>query len=178
MKSVIIGGVVFAALLCPAFANEYWVEYDYQSHQCSIVEKKTDPNQAAVPPSGPEANPTPKVASAPTGGTVPTMLPGSQAPAPVEVGQTGAPNGTPAPGVPATAAGTPNNPPGSPTASNPDEQQKDPYAATASAWAQKKAAAEAAGTADIQTAFIGTAMHSRQEAENEMQIMRKCGIAN
>jgi hypothetical protein len=51
----------------------------------------------------------------------------------------------------------------------------DPFKALAESWERKKAAAEAAGT-DTTKALIGTAMHSREEAESEMQVMRKCGL--
>ena len=177
MVKSVIGVLILAALASPAFANEYWVEYDYSKHQCSVVEKKSqqNPQESAAP-----GNSTPTVApsTAANSGNTPTMLPPSSAPAQTRTVVTPPTNDSTASASPTTASSKPTTTPAAPSSTDPDDTKKDPYGATAAAWAQKKAAAEAAGTADNQTALIGTAQHSRAEAESEMQIMRKCGIAN
>jgi hypothetical protein len=201
----IIGGIVLTTLVTPALAaDQYWVEYDYSTHACSIVVKTVDDW-------APDTTNDKRWADTPQDGTMPTPAP----PAPIVVErfpettpdtandsaaadtpQDGTANGmpTPAPIVversPDTAndaaeADTPNGPakdaapaasPKDATAANStDDTSKDPIAA---AWARKKAAAEAAGTTDITTALIGDPLRSREEAENEMKVMRKCGIRN
>lgn len=181
MKSM-FGGIVVAALVSPAFASEYWVQYDYSSHECSIVEKKSEQDKAGASQSSPAANPAPEVASAPTAGAMPTMLPGTNAPANTTVvtAPSGSPraDGTkPSSGAPATS-GTPTVADSDDSKANPDDSAKAFFGALVQSWERKKAAAGAAGTADITVGLIGTAQHSREEAEAEMQIMRKCGIAN
>ena len=43
----IIGGIVLITLVTPALAaDQYWVEYDYSTHQCSIVVKTVDDTAA------------------------------------------------------------------------------------------------------------------------------------
>lgn len=194
MKSI-IGGIVLAALISPAFANEYWVEYDYSTHECSIVEKKSPQSATDATQIGPAANPTADVTAsgAPNDGSTSNIPQGFAAPTkdmPPVVVSSGAPSdantpsitpGDTAPANTTTAVSptdTPNGAPapGAPTDTSNDENKDDPFAGLAASWARKKAAAEAAGTADIMTAEIGTAMHSREDAENEMKIMRKCGI--
>jgi hypothetical protein len=176
------GVVVLTALVTPASASEFWVQYDYSAHECSIVEKKSPENDAGTPQGAADASIAPKVAtsSPPTVDTTPAMLPASSAPAQTTtvISPPAGPGSATASPTPTTAAGRPPATAGSPTATTPADTKQDPYAPTTDAWARKKAAAEAAGTADVQTVLIGTAMHSREEAESEMQIMRKCGIAN
>lgn len=175
-----IGGIVLAAFVSPAIANEYWVQYDYSTHECSVAEKKSDPNEAGTTQSGPPATPTQNMASTPTASTMPTIVPGSEAPANTTViaGSPDAPNDVTAPGSPPPTSGTQAAAPGTPTAADAGDNKDDPFAALARTWARKKAEAEAAGTADVTIGLIGTAQHSREDAEAEMQIMRKCGIAN
>jgi hypothetical protein len=78
-----------------------------------------------------------------------------------EGGGAGAPNA-------ATASGAPTS---TGTGDDPDVTFKN----LAASWERKKAAAEAAGT-DTTKALIGTAMHSRKEAESEMQVLRQCEL--
>jgi hypothetical protein len=179
LKSV-FGSVVLAVLVSPAFAKEFWVQYDYSTHECSIVEKKSPENGTGTSQDATAANTEPNGATsnAPNTATTPTMLPASSAPANTTVITPSDQPGSAASPTPATASGTPPATPDTSTAANPDDKKNDPYAATTAAWAKKKAEAEAAGTADVQTVLIGTAMHTREEAESEMQIMRRCGIAN
>jgi hypothetical protein len=201
----IIGGIVLSTLLTPALAaDQYWVEYDYSTHACSIVVKTVDDTDAvAYNPQFGTANgmPTP----APPAPIVVKRFP-ETAPdtandsAAADTPRDGTANGMPTPAplvverppetAPDTAndtaeADTPEGPaqdaapaarPKDATAANAtNDTSKDPIAA---AWARKKAAAEAAGTADITTALIGSPLSSREEAENEMKVMRKCGIRN
>ena len=186
MKSI-IGGIVLAALISPAFADEYWVEYNYSTHECSIVEKKSSQSVTDATQTGPAANPTADVTAsgAPNDGST-SHIPQGFAPPPkdmppVVVTRTPSDANTPSitPDAPApantTTALSPTAP-GAPTDTSDGENKDDPFADLAASWARKKAAAEAAGTADIMTAEIGTAMHSREDAENEMKVMRKCGI--
>jgi len=177
VKSIICG-VILAALVSPAFANEYWVEYNYTTHQCSIVEKKSQEKDTGTPQAVPNSPPNVTASGTPNNGTTPTILPASSAPANTTVVTAAGGSSDAAPTTSAAAPGSPPTTLGSPTATNPDDNKNDPTAALAAAWERKKTAAEAAGTADVQTAIIGTAMHSRTEAESEMQVIRKCGIAN
>lgn len=193
MVKSIIGGVVLAAFVSPAMASDFWVEYNYSTHECSIVEKKT-PNDATAQ-GGPSAAPP---ADAPSSGA-PSGLPISSPPqgfaAPTNetppVVVAGVPNNanTPSTTPPATTknptastspAGAPNEAatPSAPSDTSSADKKDDPFAPLAAAWAAKKAAAEAAGTANVTTIQIGTAMHNREEAEEEMQVMRKCGLKN
>lgn len=192
MVKAIIGGVVLAALVSPAMANEYWVEYNYSTHECSVVEKKSPQSateaQNGPPPADVTAPGTPKdgsvsdvpqgfapptkdmppvVASgAPNDATTPSVTPGATAPTntTTAVNPTGAPNGAPTPGAPTDASNA--------------DSKNDPFSPLAASWERKKAAAEAAGTATVTTVEIGTAMRSREDAESEMQVMRKCGLKN
>jgi hypothetical protein len=172
-------GMLLVVLVGPALADEYWVQYDYSTHECSIVKKKSEQSGTTASQSGPGANPTSNAAGTPTAGTMPTMLPGSEAPANtiVVAGSAQSPDGQKGAAAPGASS---SRAPAAPERStgNSDEKPNDPYAALAQTWARKKAAAEAAGTADITIRLIGTAQHSREEAQAEMQIMRKCGIAN
>ena len=184
MKSV-IGGIVLVALAGPALANEpveYWVEFNWSTHQCSIVEKKANDNDSWSPQEPAAANPTPNApaSSMPNIGSTPTMLPASSSPAQVTVvpGPSGGLSAAAGSAPPATKPGTPAATPGTPAATNPEDTKKDPYAATEAAYAKKRAELEASGKADIQTEFIGTAQHTREQAQAEIQIMRKCGVAN
>jgi hypothetical protein len=78
-----------------------------------------------------------------------------------KAGESGAPNSDTAWSVPTdTGAGDDN---------------VDPFKALGESWARKKAAAEAAGT-DTTKTLVGIAMHSREEAEAAMKIIRKCGL--
>lgn len=179
-----MGSVLFAGCGSPAFATEYWVKYDYTTHQCSIVEVKSRGKETAA--NGGEAAAKNTTSVAPV---TPTMLPPNSAPAKVTavITQPGAPNDGTKPAAPVTTPARPVtapgksaaavSPPGTPKATSSDDNTRDPTAALAAAWARNKAAAEAAGTANVTTALIGTAMASRQDAESEMQIMRKCGLA-
>jgi hypothetical protein len=205
----IIGGIVLTTLMTPALAaDQYWVEYDYSTHQCSIVVKTVDDTAA-------DTTYDTRFADTPQDGTLPTPAPPvpivverfpltapdtAKDSAAVDTSQDGTTNGMPTPApivaekspetTPDTAqdsaaAETPNGPAqdaasaatskDATAATDRNDPSKDPIAA---AWARKKAAAEAAGTADITTALIGSPMRSRQEAENEMKIMRKCGMRN
>jgi len=231
----IIGGIVLVTLVGPAFAKEYWVEYNYSTHVCSIVEKQS-PDTAQDNTAAETTN-----AAAPNGNTTSDVSQGTNAantategapvivvPAPsdqatpganaanttTEGGASGAPNGAAASdatqGANAASATTEGRASGAPNAATGPDATKgasaanaapkgaasgspdvptswsvptdagsggnvDPFKNLAEAWARKKAAAEAAGT-DTTKALIGIAMHSRQEAEAEMQIMRKCGL--
>jgi hypothetical protein len=186
----IIGGIVLTTLVTPALAAEqYWVEYDYSTHECSIVVKTVDDtapdttNDAAVADTPQDrrrgwhatANDS-AAADTPQDGTAN----GIPTPAPIVVERS--PETAPDTAKDTAAADTPNGtakdaaPAATPKdANSTNDTSKDPIEA---AWARKKAAAEAAGTADITTALIGSPMRSREEAEDEMQIMRKCGIRN
>lgn len=187
MKSI-IGGIVLAALISPAFADEYWVEYNYSTHECSIVEKKSPQSATDATQIGPAANPTADVmaSGAPNDGSTPRIPQGFAAPPkdiPPVVVTPGAPSDANAPSITPDASAPANTittvsptARGAPTDTSDGENKDDPFAGLAASWERKKAAAEAAGTADIMTAEIGTAMHSREDAENEMKIMRKCGI--
>ena len=203
MKSI-IGGIVLTTLVTPALAaDQYWVQYDYSTHECSIVVKTVDDTAPdttydtrwATPQDGTMPTPAPPVPIVVE--RFPETAPDTaQDSAAADTPQDSTTNGmpTPAPIVversPDTAndtaaADTPNGPaqdaapaatPKDATGANgTNDTSKDPIAA---AWARKKAAAEAAGTTNITTALIGDPMRSREEAEYEMQIMRKCGIRN
>jgi hypothetical protein len=260
--------MVLAAFVSPALANEYWVQYDYSTHVCSVVEKKSadtaadtaqgpnatgganviapndttpDPTQGAdaanttteAGASGaPTAAPTPgfitqdaidannaataraiaayeaernaaRAAKAATtsgntqgtdAATTTTEVSGSGAPnaatqgadaanTTTEVSGSGAPNATTtssAQGANAAETTTKDRASSAPNAASTGaaptgDTKYDPFKALAATWERKKAAAEAAGT-DTTKALIGIALHSRQEAENEMQVMRKCGL--
>jgi hypothetical protein len=204
----IIGGIVLTTLVTPALAaDQYWVEYDYSTHECSIVVKTVDDmapdttydTRWATPQDGTMPTPAPPVPIVVE--RFPETAPDTaQDSAAADTPQDSTANGMPTPApivverspetAPDTAndtaeADTPNGPaqdaaqaasPKDATAANStDDTSKDPIAA---AWARKKAAAEAAGTADITTALIGDPLRSREEAENEMKVMRKCGIRN
>jgi hypothetical protein len=198
----IIGGIVLTTLVTPALAaDQYWVEYDYSTHQCSIVVKTVDDtaldmtNDTAVADTPANARPTwapivverfpetPRdTAKDSAAAGTPGTANGMPAPAPIVVERS---HGTaPDTAKDTAAADTPKGPaqetapaatPKGATAANGTDESSNPIAA---AWARKKAAAEAAGTADITTALIGSPMRSREEAEDEMKIMRKCGFHN
>ena len=191
----IIGGIVLITLVTPALAaDQYWVEYDYSTHQCSIVVKTVDDtaaettNDTAVADTPQDHNWRPgwhatpndlAAADMPQDGTangMPTWAPIVVERSPETAPDTAkgsaaadTPNGTAKDAAPAAS------PKDATAANSTNDTSKDPIEA---AWARKKAAAEAAGTADITTALIGSPMRSREEAEDEMQIMRKCGIRN
>ena len=96
------------------------------------------------------------------------------------------PNGTATGASPAgppkdgTATGAPpvGTPKDATAANDTNDESKDVFAPLAAAWAKKEAAAKAAGTDKITTALIGSPLQSREEAENEMKVMRKCGLEN
>ena len=191
MFKSIIGGITLAALVSPAMANEYWVEYDYSTHTCSIVEKQTPQNSTDVTQNGPTATPA---GTSATGGPISDVPQGFAAPTnkTPPVIASGAPNaadttpvapGTTAPANPTATAkptGAPNGAaaPGAPTKASKKFDENDPFAGLAASWARKKAAAEAAGTANVTTVEIGDAMRTREDAEAEMLVMRKCGLKN
>ena len=194
MVKALIGGVVLATLAAPAMATEYWVQYDYTTHTCSIIEKKTagnptdttkdaatpNPTADATASNTPKDNPvsdTPQGFAAPTQATPPVVV--SRAPSQTP-STTPSPTATKNPPAPGSATGAPNGAaaPGAPQDTSSADKKDDPFAPLAAAWAAKKAAAEANGTANITRIEIGTAMQSREDAEAEMLVMRKCGLKN
>jgi hypothetical protein len=40
MRNAIVGGIIFAALITPALADQYWVVQDAKTKHCSIVTEK------------------------------------------------------------------------------------------------------------------------------------------
>jgi hypothetical protein len=228
----IIGGIALLTLVSPASANEYWVDYNYSTHECSIVEKNS-PDTAADAAQGATAadsaniattsdatqgaNVAKTIAQAAAAGVAPVIVVtgpndqttsdqttsdqttsdqttsdvtrGANAANTITEGiASGAPNAATssnatrgANAANATTEGGASNTPnaastsGTPANTGTGGNDFDPVKALAASWARKKAAAEAAGT-DTTHALIGTAMHSREEAESEMQVMRKCGL--
>jgi len=180
VKSVICA-IVLAALTSPAFANEWWVEFNWSTHQCSVVEKKPQETASSTPQEAATNTPDVAPSGTPNAGTMPTMLPGSSAPAQTTVVPGplfGKSPDAAASAPPTTVPGNPAAAPGTSAATNPEDKKNDPFAAVAAARAAKLAALEAAGTLNVQKEFIGTAQHSREQAEAEIRIMRKCGLAN
>jgi hypothetical protein len=237
VKSIICG-LIFAALVSPALADkhEYWVEYNYSTHMCSVVEKEAQepaagtaqaPTTADTTNGGNTSDATQGASAADTAArNLAAMLDASdgadahntataariQAWIAERKAASGAPNAaassdgtqgadaantvkeggaSPAPDTPTTVdatqgadaanttteggvSGTLNaaTASGAPTSAGTGD---DPFKDLAASWARKKAAAEAAGT-DTTKALIGTAMHSRKEAESEMQVLRQCGL--
>lgn len=210
MLKSILGAVVFAAFVSPAMANEYWVEYNYSTHECSIVEKKTPQSAAEATQTGPATNPPPDVAASGTPNNSPLSsvpqgfaAPTKEMPPVVASGNANTPNNantpsnantdtantpsitpgsvaTTVPTAPASPTDAPNGAaaPGAPSPTDNTGKKLPQFDALAASWEAKKAAAEAAGTANVTTIEIGTAMQSREEAQAEMQVMRKCGLRN
>ena len=164
MVKPIIGGIFLAALITPALAaDEYWVEYNYSTHECSIVEKKTQ-ETASDPTQDTTTAPTQDTTTAAPTQDTPTSDPTQDtttAETPKDAATAETPKNAPEAGRDTTAAdGTTDN-------------SADPTAAVAAAWARKEAAARESHR-DITKTLVGSPMRSRKEAEEEMAFIRRC----
>lgn len=186
MLKPMIGGLVVAALATPSIAEEYWVKYDYTTHECSIVQSDTHLTATRFP------------WSPPTDGRRPEDEPKALARADREGAKAGAANEAPPQDGSstnseskdaATSGGTnkasgATNDAGDSTASktsNGGRAFTDTYDESESPvvteWKRRAELAKKEHI-DVTTALIGSPMKTWQEAEAEMQIMRKCGLKN
>src|SRR5690348_9413541 len=181
-------GIVAATLATPALADEYWVQYDYSSHECSIVQSATHQTETRFPWSAPNDGSRPKEAlKGPAGGSAGAANGGA-------TNGNGNPNGSGTSSEPANGDGTPdgsntasgasneagaannsNTTNGAGTAGNTNnEESESPVVA---AW-KRKAELAKKDKIDVSKALVGRAMQTREQAEDEMQIMRICGLKN
>lgn len=183
MLKPMIGSLVVAALATPALATEYWVQYDYPTHTCSVVQSDTHQTATRFPWSPPNDGSRPKdVPKGPAGGNTGSATVGANETAP--------PDGLSRTSEPANDRGGPNgsnteattNQTGNSAASNNQNGGRaftDTYDESESpVVAEWKRRAELAKKEhiDVTTALIGSPMRSQEEAEAEMQIMRMCGL--
>jgi hypothetical protein len=164
----LVSAIALVTFIVPALADEYWVQYDYSSHECSIVLKKSNEDTADKTSGAPTADTT---TDAPTADTTTD--------APTADTTTGAPTADATKGAPtadnSSETGTPNASNGNSTSD--DTEITASNSPVVAAWQRKEAAAKEKNDTST-TALIGSPMKSREEAENEETIMRKCGIAN
>lgn len=175
-------GIVAATLASPAIAEEYWVQYDYSTHECSIVESATHQTATRFPWSAPNdgSKPTEPLDGGTSGRADSSATKQNGTPNGSTSAAQGA-DGSATPNDTDTASGapnktrTPNTPNGTNTAgtsgSTNDQQAESPVVA---AWKSKMELAQKEKI-DVSTALIGSAMQTREQAEEEMHIMRRCG---
>jgi hypothetical protein len=181
-------GIVAATLVTPALADEYWVKYDYNTHECSVVQSATHQTETRFPWSAPNDGSKPKDAlNGPANGSAGATTDGT-------TNETGNPNGSTttaiatngnaAPNDSNAASGAPNETGASNTSNTTNNsgttnntnngESESPVVA---AW-KRKAELAKKDKIDVSTALVGSAMQTREQAEEEMQIMRICGLKN
>ena len=133
MLKSIASGIVLAALVTPALADEYWVVYDPSTKQCSVAEKKSD--------------------EAATRTTTDT---------PIDT----------------TADTTKDKETTKDTDTTKGKNKTKDTDTRGGSDVKLLLDAIAANAADTKKTFIGSKQKTRADAEYEMTIMRKCGIAN
>ena len=184
----LIIGLVVAILATPALADEYWVQYDYSKHECSIVQSATHETATRFPWSAPNDGSKPKAPlNAPANGSAGADSSGVS-------NENGNPNGSTVTAETTRGGGTPDNSENASGAPNEtsesnasnstsgaaaagntnNEESESPVVA---AW-KRKAELAKKDKIDVSTALVGRAMQTRQQAEEEMQIMRICGLKN
>ena len=177
MVRSIIGAAIIATLGAPAWANDFWVEYDYTTHECSIVEATPEQSKAAAA----QRDAIGRVMESAVAST-------ADATSKQNVNDANAAGGANGAGPPSNSS-TPNNSSapdnsstsdGGQTSAGPADSFPQPGAPNdpiAALWARKEAAAKAAHI-DVTRSVIGSPMETREDAEAEMQVMRKCGLRN
>ena len=201
MKSIICS-VVLVALVSPALADEYWVEYNYSTQKCSIVETKSQ-KPAAGTSQGITVEHAENIIApnddaaldATHGANKPNTTTEDAVSNPVNVGASSTAPKTTSPGnnnLDPTAtviawAGKKDVAGAAwydaakilPAMQSSEQVVTEMKAITAmwEIWARETAASEAARS-NAAKALIGTVSESPQRAEMKMNLMRKCGLAH
>jgi hypothetical protein len=188
----IIGIFIAVALVTPALADEYWVKYDYSTHECSIIKSAVHLTETRFPWSPPNDGRKPKGAldngAKVSAGTATNGETGS-----ASVDQTDTSSGSNSAADASSAASTASNSNATSDAANKagptnqstsmgntgatDKTNEDFEKQLAASW-ERKAELAKKDHIDVKTALIGSAMQSREQAEQEMKIMRMCGLNN
>ena len=177
MKSIICGALL-AALVSPSLADQYWVEYNYSTQTCSIMEIKSQE---------PAGSTAPDITSATAEGAVsdPANIASSSAtrtntsPENSDLGLTAAVIAWAGKKDVAEAAWYDAGRTLIGIAIRTPEQVVTEFkiiGAMYAIWARETATSEAARS-DAAKAFIGTVSNTREVAERKIRVMRKCGLA-
>jgi len=175
VKSIICG-VLFATLVSPSLAEQYWVEYNYSTQTCSIIETKSQEPAGSTATGIPAASAEGAAydpANVATSSATPTNTSSDLGPTAAVIAWARKKDVAEAAWYDAgrTLLGTATRTP---------EQVVTEFkviGAMYAIWARETATSEA-GRSDAAKALIGTVSESRELAERKMNIMRKCGLAN
>lgn len=186
MLKSMIGGLMVATLVTPVLADEYWVQYDYSTHECSIVQSDTHEAATRFPWSAPTDGSRPKdLPNPPAGGATGGLTAGAtnEKAGPNSSNNSEVTDGSSTSNASNTASATQketgtssasNNTSGAGPTNNTNDESESPVVA---AWKRKAELAQN-NHVDVSKALVGRALETREQAEEEMQIMRICGLKN
>ena len=168
MVKWLVSAIALVIFIVPALADEYWVQYDYSTHECSIVLKKSHEDTADKTSGAPAADTTTDAPTADTTTNAPTTDTTTNAPTTDTTTNAPTADNSSETGPPNASNGNSTSDGTEITASN---------SPVVAAWQRRESAAKEHNDTST-TALIGSPMKSREEAEDQEKIMRKCGIAN